>query len=183
MPSRAAVTPLSQLRTSSHQLPAHGRLPNTSLQHRPLLIYHGAFPASSCTASSIEAHLTAVGAVVPHWRFSMYPTTHFHSTSHEVLCVSSGRAELSFGGDDNPGRVRVVAGKGDVIVVPAGVGHRLVEDLEDQTFEMVGSYPPGCSWDMCYGREGEGDKSEAIKKLEWFKRDPIYGEEGPALGV
>ncbi|GAA5919069.1 hypothetical protein JCM1841_003732 [Sporobolomyces salmonicolor] len=182
MPSRAAVTPLSQLRTSSYQLPAHGRLPNTSLQRRPLLIYHGAFPPSSCTASTIEAHLAAVGAVVPQWRYSMYPTTHFHSTSHEVLCVCAGRAELCFGGKDNPERAQVVAQKGDVIVVPAGVGHRLLEDLEGG-FEMVGSYPPGCSWDMCYGKEGEEDKGEAIKKLKWFERDPIYGEEGPALEV
>ena len=72
--------------------------------------------------------------------------------------------------------------KGDVIVVPAGVGHRLLDDLQGG-FEMVGSYPKGQQWDMCYGRTGEEKKIEAIKSLGWFDRDPIYGDEGPALGV
>ena len=72
--------------------------------------------------------------------------------------------------------------KGDVIVVPAGVGHRLLEDIEGN-FEMVGSYPKGRQWDMCYGKEGEESKMEAIRSLEWFERDPIYGNEGPVLNV
>lgn len=71
--------------------------------------------------------------------------------------------------------------KGDVVVVPAGVGHRLLEDLEGG-FEMVGSYPTGKNWDMCYGKEGEEGKVDGIKKLGWFERDPVYGDEGPVLG-
>jgi len=70
--------------------------------------------------------------------------------------------------------------KGDVIVVPAGVGHRLLEDVSGG-FEMVGSYPKGKSWDMCYGMEGEENRIQSIGKLGWFDKDPIYGEEGPAL--
>lgn len=42
---------------------------------------------------------------------------------------------------------------------------------------MVGSYPSGCSWDMCYGKTGEEEKIERIKMLDWFKRDPIYGDD------
>lgn len=110
----------------------------------------------------------------------MFSRTHFHSTSHEVLCVSSGRARLCFGGETNDGRVEPVVEKGDVIIVPAGVGHRLLEDL-DGGFEMVGSYPPGKEWDMCYGDTGEDAKIANIKTLEWFPRDPIYGDTGPAL--
>jgi len=48
-------------------------------------------------------------------------------------------------------------------------------------FEMVGSYPPGCSWDMCYGEAGEKDKVEGIEDIPWLDKDPVYGEEGPAL--
>ena len=76
----------------------------------------------------------------------------------------------------------MVLKKGDVAVVPAGVGHQLLEDLEGG-FEMVGSYPGGRSWDMCYGVEGEEGRMEGIKGLGWFERDPIYGDEGPVLGV
>jgi len=112
----------------------------------------------------------------------MYSTTHFHSTTHEVLCISSGKAKLCFGGEGNPKRVEAELTKGDVVIVPAGTGHRLLEDLEGG-FEMVGCYPKGKDWDMCYGKEGEKKKIEGIKTLGWFERDPIYGDKGPVLDV
>lgn len=110
----------------------------------------------------------------------MYSTSHFHSTTHEVLCIASGAAKLCFGGEDNPQRVESVVEEGDVIVVPAGVAHRLVEDLTG-AFDMIGSYPRGKSWDMCYGKEGEEEKVKGIARLGWFERDPIYGNQGPTL--
>ena len=109
-------------------------------------------------------------------------TSHFHSTSHEVLCVYRGRARLCFGHEDNPLRVEPVVEEGDVMVVPAGVSHRLLEDV-DGDFNMVGSYPKGCDWDMCYGKEGEAGKVKGIESLDWFDRDPIYGDTGPVLEV
>ena len=48
---------------------------------------------------------------------------------------------------------------------------------------MVGSYPKGCNWDMCYGKEGEEDKVKGIVSLGWFDKDPIYGDQGPVLEV
>ncbi|KAI9672479.1 MAG: hypothetical protein M1817_003245 [Caeruleum heppii] len=153
--------------------------PLQSLRHRPLLIYHSAIP-SSTSASDIEQHLKGVGVVSPQWRYTMYSITHFHSTSHEVLCVSHGRARLCFGGEENPERVEPVVKKGDVMVVPAGVGHRLMDDL-DGGFEMVGAYPEGHDWDMCYGKEDEQSKVKMIEQLSWFDRDPLYGHEGPTL--
>lgn len=87
---------------------------------------------------------------------------------------------LGFGGESNQGRVETEVRKGDVIIVPAGVGHRLLEDL-DGDFEMVGSYPRGKSWDMCYGAEGEEEKIKGIKELSWFEKDPLYGDNGPTL--
>ena len=112
----------------------------------------------------------------------MYSQPHFHSTAHEVLCVASGKARLCFGGDKNPKRVEAVLEKGDVMVVPAGVAHHLLEDI-DGGFNMVGSYSAGKSWDMCYGREGEEEKVKGIGSIGWFGWDPIYGKEGPSLDV
>lgn len=168
--------PLNALKISRYQIPAQNLIPNTSIQNKPLVIYHSAFP-SSASASGIESHLSAVGVVVPQWRYTMYSTTHFHSTAHEILCISSGKAKLCFGGEDNPKRVEADVQKGDVVVVPAGVGHRLLED--DGHFEMVGAYPKGCSWDMCFGKEGEEEKVKQIAKLAWFEKDPVYGDDGP----
>ena len=69
----------------------------------------------------------------------MYSTTHFHSTTHEVLAIASGSAKICLGGESNPGGVEPVVSAGDVLVLPAGVGHRLLED-RDGGFQMVGSY-------------------------------------------
>ncbi|KFH43916.1 hypothetical protein ACRE_053130 [Hapsidospora chrysogenum ATCC 11550] len=180
-PRPLSPTPLSDLRVSRHQIPRHNLIPNTSLQHRPLLVYHSAFPDAP-SPPAIESHLQSVGAVVPRWRYTMYTTPHFHTTTHEVLCVSAGRARLCFGGGGNEGRVEEVLGAGDVVVVPAGVAHHLLEDMSGGGFQMVGSYPVDAeTWDMCYGEPGEEDKVEGIKKLAWFTRDPIYGDEGPTL--
>lgn len=96
--------------------------------------------------------------------------------------MTRGRALLCFGGEENPGRVEAAVEAGDVVVVPAGMAHRLLEDVEGG-FEMVGSYPPGHSWDMCYGRAGEEEQVREIARLVWFGRDPIFGDEGPVLDV
>jgi uncharacterized protein YjlB len=175
----ATLTPLQALKVSRQQIAAFQKIPNTSIQHKPLMVYHSAFQQAS--ASQIESHLNKIGVVTPQWRYTMYSDTHFHSTSHEVLVIASGSAKCCFGGEENQDRYEPVLQRGDVVVVPAGVGHRLLEDYGG--FQMVGSYPKGFNWDMCYGREKEKEKVEAISKLEWFKRDPIYGDDGPSLHV
>ncbi|KAL9615412.1 MAG: hypothetical protein Q9167_000090 [Letrouitia subvulpina] len=177
----AAVTPLNLLRVSSYQIPAINHVPNTSIQKKPLLIYHSTFNPTT-SADAIESHFLAISVVNPQWRYTMYSTSHFHSTTHEVLAVASGKARLCFGGEENPKQVELTVEKGDVIVVPAGVAHRLITDVEGG-FSMVGAYPKGKSWDMCYGKEGEEDKVKGIEKVEWFLRDPVYGDEGPVLRV
>jgi uncharacterized protein YjlB len=178
-PTTSLLTPLVALRTTRHHIPQHARIPNTSIHHKPLLIYHGAF-SSDIDVKQIEEHLAAVGVCKPAWRYTMYDRSHFHSTTHEVLVVSNGQARLMFGGDGNPERVDVTVGKGDAMVVPAGVAHRLIE--EDGGFEMVGAYPVGAQqWDMCFGHEDERGVEERIRELRWFGRDPIYGEPGPVV--
>lgn len=174
------LAPLSSLRVSRHLIPAHRGFPNSSVHHRPLFIYHAAFPSSS-SPSSIEQHLRSVGVVSPAWRYKMYTQHHFHSTTHEVLVISSGAATLFFGGDGNSQGVQTDVGKGDVIVVPAGVGHAMLEDKG--SFDMVGSYPVGgAQWDHCLGAESDLEEvTKRIRGLGWFDGDPVYGDEGPVL--
>jgi uncharacterized protein YjlB len=47
-----------------------------------------------------------------------------------------------FGGKSNPSKVETTVQKGDVIIIPAGVSHRLLDDFNGD-FQMVGSYPHG----------------------------------------
>ncbi|KAF3391869.1 hypothetical protein EIK77_004175 [Talaromyces pinophilus] len=171
----------SAIKVSRHLIPAWRSFPNTSIQNKPLLIYHSAFD-KGVSASQVSDHLKKVDVVVPQWQYSMYKQTHFHSTTHEVLCVVSGRARLCFGGEENPGQVEPVVEAGDVMIVPAGVAHRLLED-QSGSFTMVGSYPKGKNWDMCYGAgdENEDEIRSAISQLDWFDQDPIYGRDGPAI--
>ncbi|KAH9933546.1 hypothetical protein B0H21DRAFT_83443 [Amylocystis lapponica] len=184
MPSKPSTTlaPLKSIRITAHPIPAHGHIPNSSATGKPLLHYHRAFPSPS--ASTIEAHLTHVGVVAPRWRYTIYPTSHFHSTAHEVLVVSRGRARLRFGGDANPDAVVAQVEPGDAVIVPAGVAHRMEEDQSGGVFEMVGAYPVQSEhWDMNYGRGGEDHEGivERIREIGWFDRDPFYGDEGPVL--
>ncbi|KAL4934609.1 cupin domain-containing protein [Aspergillus undulatus] len=166
---------LSSIRVTSREIPQWRKNPNSSIHAKPLLIYHAAFDA---TPDQLSKHLEEIGEVSPAWVYTMYSETHFHSTSHEVLGVVSGSARLCFGGEENPGRFEPNVAKGDLIIVPAGVAHRLLAETHEVQgpFKMVGAYPKGKSWDMCYGREDEGDEiRQNIEGLEWFKRDPLYG--------
>ncbi|WVW80520.1 hypothetical protein I302_102505 [Kwoniella bestiolae CBS 10118] len=175
--------PLSTLKISKYHIPAYQNFPNTSLRPYPLMIYHSAYP-SSLSASTVEQHLSSVGVVQPAWRYTMYKQHHYHSTVDEVLVVVNGAAKLCFGGSvSNPDKVEAEVSKGDVMVVPAGVGHALIEDKG--SFEMVGCYPEGSgNWDMCTGEDGEKDKNrKTIRELGWLKGDPMYRDQGPVVDV
>ena len=111
----------------------------------------------------------------------MFSDSHFHSSTHEVLGIASGSAMCCFGGEENEARVDTVLKQGDVVIIPAGVSHRLLEDFGG--FQMVGSYPQGKTWDMCYGKAGEEHQIKQIQDLRWFDQDPIYGDHGPSLEV
>ena len=69
--SKAPLTLLKDLRVSSYQIPSFDRIPNTSIQDKPLLIYHSAFHPG-ISASVIESHLSSVSVVQPQWRYTMY---------------------------------------------------------------------------------------------------------------
>src|SRR4030095_3971176 len=59
------------------------------------------------------------------WTDTIYDFTHFHSNSHEVLGIAEGTVTVRLGGE--AGRLfRLKAG--DMLVLPAGVGHRRVGD-------------------------------------------------------
>ncbi|MDB5510798.1 MAG: hypothetical protein JWR08_281 [Enterovirga sp.] len=111
------------------------------------------------------------------WRNGIFPYDHFHSTAHEVLGLASGAAQIAFGGPE--GEV-VDVEAGDVIVVPAGVAHRLV--AEHGRVLVVGGYAGGRSWDIV--RPTSRDLQAArgrIAAVPLPDSDPVHGPDGPLL--
>lgn len=113
------------------------------------------------------------------WRWGVYPFHHFHSNTHEVLGVCRGKAELTLGGEDGE-RFQVVPG--DVLVIPAGVGHQC--ERSSGRFQVVGAYPGGMTPDLL--RSGEADIDAAarrVKQVPLPDTDPVFGSEGPLLAL
>ena len=109
------------------------------------------------------------------WHDGVYDFDHYHSNAHEVLGVARGHARLQLGGSS--GRP-IEVGRGDVLVLPAGTGHRCLDSSSD--FEMVGAYPPGqAHYDICRERSPEAELR--ISKVTLPTTDPVHGADGPLV--
>lgn len=145
-----------------------GRIPNSSL---PLLLYKGVFAEEFIDADAMIAHFRDFGWRNA-WKNGVYDYHHYHSITHEVLGVYQGNAMLQFGGE-NGDQIAVEAG--DVVVIPAGVGHKRLSQSDD--FAVVGAYPDGCDYDILKGEPGERPEAdENIAKVQIPKNDPVYGK-------
>ncbi len=150
-----------------------GVIPNNA--HLPLLVYPQAVtPVPVDPALTFESLFRANGWTGT-WRNGVYPVHHYHAEAHEVLGVASGEVTVLFGGEDG---VTLTATAGDIVVVPAGVGHKRVAMAGDLC--VVGAYPPGQRPDM--RRDDPDDRAyglEAIPNVPLPPADPVYGEKGP----
>jgi uncharacterized protein YjlB len=108
------------------------------------------------------------------WVDGVFGFHHFHSTSHEVLAVVAGGATLELGGPQ--GQAFEVAA-GDVLVLPAGTGHRRAS--ADRDFTVVGAYPAGQeSYDLLRGDDPAEVQAarERIARLPVPDEDPVGGD-------
>lgn len=148
-----------------------GVFPNSRF---PLLLYRSALTPDEASPEAMESLFAACGWP-PAWRASVFTYHHYHSTAHEVLGVASGSARLMLGGPK--GREFEVQ-PGDVIVIPAGVGHRRLSSSAD--FLVVGGYPPGQDWDLLRGEPGDRPKADAnIAAVAMPVTDPVTGRPDP----
>jgi uncharacterized protein YjlB len=108
------------------------------------------------------------------WVDGVFDFHHFHSTSHEALAVVAGAATLELGGPQ--GEAFDVAA-GDVLVLPAGTGHRRATARDG--FTVVGAYPAGQEdYDLLRGESAEevAAARERIAALPAPPEDPVGGE-------
>lgn len=124
-----------------------GRIPNS---HLSLLVYKNTFEANDSLADAMEETFNA-NNWKNSWRNGVYPYHHYHSITHEVVGVYKGNAQLHMGGE-NGEIIDVEAG--DVLVIPAGVGHKKVSASDD--FAVVGAYPEGKDYDLMTEKKEKG---------------------------
>lgn len=149
-----------------------GIFPNND--NLPLILIHQMFAAKPEVPPATIEKTFQTNGWENSWRNGLYIFHHYHSTAHEALGIYGGWVEAQFGGPE--GKV-VTARAGDVIIVPAGVSHKNVDQSPD--FCVVGAYPRGQMWDMNYGKAGERPKAdENIKKVPLPAADPVFGKAG-----
>ena len=144
------------------------KIPNSKL---PLLIYRNVFTARDDEGAAWLEQKFAENNWTNAWRNGIYDYHHYHSITHEVLGVYAGSGLLHLGGEQGQ-RVNVEAG--DVIVIPAGVGHKC---LEENGLKVVGAYPDGRSYDLKEGLKDERPEAdENIAAVPLPATDPLYGK-------
>jgi uncharacterized protein YjlB len=153
-----------------------GETPNNP--RLPLLVYRAVVPGAGTDepATWFERTFAAHGWT-DGWRNGIYPFLHFHTETHEVLGIAAGRARVEFGGAS--GRALEVAA-GDVVVLPAGVGHRRLEASADLL--VIGAYPRNGRFDQ--KRPGELDYAAAERNVATVplpEMDPLAGKAGPLM--
>lgn len=135
----------------------------------PIEVYHDDFDP----AAVIDA-LFELNGWTRSWRDTIYDFVHYHSQIHEVLGVSKGSAKLECGGV----RGRILSLKaGDVIILPAGTGHRLMDSTRD--FQVVGAYPESGIYDEVTDTRDRVEAKKRITKVRKPLNDPVYGKMGP----
>lgn len=110
------------------------------------------------------------------WRNGVFTFQHYHSIAHEVLGFYSGEVNVLLGGDKGK---PVLVKAGDIVVIPAGVGHK---NLGDKDLGVVGAYPNGMAVDImrCLPGERPGVDNN-IAAVPFPGTDPLLGKEGGLL--
>jgi uncharacterized protein YjlB len=150
-----------------------GEIPNNP--RLPLLIYKAVFALRGGEGAEFVEELYGKNGWYAAWRYGVYPFAHYHSTAHEVLGVYRGHATIRLGHTKG---ITAYVEAGDIVVIPAGVGHQNLGSSED--FHVVGGYPKGQRADLLRGAAGERPAAdERIAKVPLPSGDPVFGKDGP----
>ena len=162
-------------RVVAYRFAPDGAVPNHPAW--PLLVYAGAVSLEGTDPAAIFEQLFTRNGWPAAWRNGVHPFHHFHSSAHEVLGVYSGEVTVRFGGEQG---VDVVARPGDVVVLPAGTGHKKLSSRG--ALGVVGAYPAGQHAEtrtlLVGGRDAD---VRAIARVPRPAMDPVYGRAGPLL--
>jgi uncharacterized protein YjlB len=107
------------------------------------------------------------------WRNGIYTFHHYHSNAHEVLGIWNGRVLAQIGGPNGP---EILLEEGDVIIIPAGVGHK---NCSSHDLRVIGAYPKGAAPDLFKPTEAVYKKAlQNLSSLAKPELDPVLGHLG-----
>jgi uncharacterized protein YjlB len=144
-----------------------GSIPNNP--RLPVVLHRGAVAAGDAAAA--EALLRGHGWR-PAWRGGIHAWHHYHSNAHEALAIIAGHVRVQVGGEAG---VTIDLAAGDVVVLPAGTGHRNLGS--DAALLVVGGYPEGSEPpDQLHGAPEEAARARhAIAATPDPPGDPVTG--------
>jgi uncharacterized protein YjlB len=156
-----------------------GETPNN--MRLPMIHYRSAVKLrSDFDPAAIFEDLFEVNGWGDSWRDGMYDFLHFHTHTHEVLGIARGTVRAQFGGANGK---RLDLKAGDVVILPAGTGHRRIKASKDLL--IVGAYPAnGGEYDEPKPAEvSHEDAKSSIARVRIPRADPVYGKNGPLKSV
>lgn len=150
-------------------LPAGDEIPNNPAL--PVLLHRAAVAPGPEAAEALFAR----HGWPPAWRDGIFDFHHYHPNAHEALAIAAGHVRVRLGGE---GGVTLDLVAGDVVVLPAGTGHRNLGSSADLL--VVGAYPPGDPPEQFTGRPGERERAlHAIPRVPPPPCDPVTGAPYP----
>ncbi len=153
----------------------NGFFPNNAAL--PVLLYKGALHLPEEDGEELVKEAFHQNKWGNSWVNGIYDYHHYHSITHEVLGVISGKCTVMLGGERG---IKQVIERGDALILPAGVAHKRIDATDD--FVCVGAYPNGADYDMNYGKAEEHPAvEENIRKVPLPDTDPLYGKDGPLI--
>ncbi|PQE17398.1 cupin domain protein [Rutstroemia sp. NJR-2017a BVV2] len=179
----------------SYYLPRPTRyVPNSPY---PVLIYRSVLPLpceSSTLRETFEPNDWMWGGVFAH-----FPNYHFHSVTHECFAVVKGSGTVLLGKgplDKGERGIEVDLRPGDVVVLPAGVAHYILDSDTDYSYYVVFGglsyvYVTNIAkgsphWDnnTCQaGKEETAMKADTARNVPIPSSDPLFGKEGPLVQI
>lgn len=152
-------------------LPPGQDVPNNPVL--PVVLHRGAVPPGDPAAA--EALFRSHGWR-PAWRDGIFDWHHYHSNAHEALAVVAGHVRVQLGGAAG---VQVELAAGDVVVLPAGTGHRNLGAAPELL--VVGAYPEGSAPpDQLHGAPEELPRARhAVAATPGPATDPVTGHAYP----
>jgi len=164
-----------QLQVVTYRFADDGVIPN----HRSfsMLVYPQVLRVATTDPAAVAEQCFMATGWGSTWRNGIFDFQHYHSNAHEALAICRGSAQVRFGGEAG---VTLTVQAGDVVVLPAGTGHKRLSPSGDLL--VVGAYPPGPACDLCRGQPSE--RPQVLVNIECVPlppTDPVYGKHGPLL--